>query len=87
MKMIFAIIKDDDVENVSQALTVSAYRFTRVATTGGLFKKGNTTLLSGVEDTQVESFISVLKENTAADANGRKGVTVFVMPVNHFEQI
>jgi uncharacterized protein YaaQ len=39
MKMIFAIIKDDDVENVSQALTVSAYRFTRVATTGGLFKK------------------------------------------------
>jgi uncharacterized protein YaaQ len=87
MKMIFAIIKDDDVENVSQALTVSAYRFTRVATTGGLFKKGNTTLLSGVEDTQVESFINVLKENTAADANGRKGVTVFVMPVNHFEQI
>lgn len=87
MKMIFAIMKDDDVETVSQALTEQKYRFTRVASTGGLFKKGNTTLLSGVEDAQVESFIDLLKANTSAAADGHKGVTIFVLPVSDFQQV
>ncbi len=87
MKMIFAIVKDDDVENIINALTAHQYRFTRVASTGGLFKKGNTTLLSGLEDTQVSDFIALLKANTLADANGHKGATIFVMPVDRYEQV
>ena len=87
MKMIIAIVKDDDVENIINALTTNQYRFTRVASTGGLFKKGNTTLLSGIEDDQVDGLIKLLKENTTADQTGRHGATIFVMPVDRFEQV
>ena len=87
MKMIIAIVKDDDVENIINALTTKQYRCTRVASTGGLFRKGSTTLLSGVEDGQVDSFIALLKENAVANTTGKRGITIFVMPVDRFEQV
>lgn len=86
MKMIIAILKDDDTENVVQALTTAAFRVTRVASTGGFFRKGSTTLLLGVDDDQVDAAIQVLREKTTATPNEKRG-TVFVVPVNHFEQL
>ncbi|HEY3312485.1 MAG TPA: cyclic-di-AMP receptor [Anaerolineales bacterium] len=87
MKLIFAIMKDDDVENVVPALTAVNFRVTRVASTGGLFRKGSTTLLIGVDDDQVEPAIQVLRDKTTLDANEQKRATVFVVPVNRFEQL
>lgn len=87
MKMIIAIVKDDDVENIINALTTNQYRFTRVASTGGFFKKGSTTLLSGIEDNQVDALIDLLKKNSTADQSGKRGLTIFVMPVDRFEQV
>ena len=87
MKLIFAILKDDDVDNVVQALTTDSFRVTRVASTGGLFHKGSTTLLIGVDDDQVEAAIQVLRDATSAEANEQKRATVFVVPVTRFEQL
>ncbi len=87
MKLIFAILKDDDVDNVVQALTADNFRVTRVASTGGLFRKGSTTLLIGVDDDQVESAIQVIRNKTTAEANEQKRATVFVVPVSRFEQL
>lgn len=86
MKLIIAILKDDDVENAVQALTSDSFRVTRVASTGGFFRKGSTTLLIGVEDDHVDAAIALLRANTTPGSD-QKRATVFVVPVSHFEQI
>jgi uncharacterized protein YaaQ len=87
MKLIFAILKDDDVDNVVQGLTSASFRVTRVASTGGFFRKGSTTLLIGVDDEQVQAAIQLLREKTTPEPNEQKRATVFVVPVSHFEQL
>lgn len=86
MKMIIAILKDDDVDAVLNALTTDGFRVTRVASTGGFFRKGNTTLMVGVEDGQVNSAIQTLRQNTTEVENGKRG-TIFVVPVDRYEQL
>jgi uncharacterized protein YaaQ len=87
MKLLFAILKDDDVDNIVQALTADSFRVTRVASTGGFFRKGSTTLLIGVDDEQVENAIQMLRDKTTADPKEQKRATVFVVPVSRFEQL
>ena len=87
MKLLFAVLKDDDVDNVIQALTKDDFRVTRVASTGGFFRKGSTTLLIGVDDDKVEAAIQVLRAKTTAEPNEQKRATVFVVPVSRFEQL
>jgi uncharacterized protein YaaQ len=87
MKLIFAILKDDDVDNVVHALTTDNFRVTRVASTGGWFRKGSTTLLIGVDDEGVDAAIQVVRNNTTADSKEQKRATIFVVPVNRFEQL
>lgn len=86
MKMIIAILHDDDVENVVQALMSENFRITRVASTGGFFRKGNTTLLAGVDDERVDEAIGMMRKH-ASTATGDKHGTVFVVPVSRFEQL
>lgn len=86
MKLIIAILKDDDVENAVQSLTSDSFRVTRVASTGGFFRKGSTTLLIGVDDDHVDAAISLLRANTTPGSD-QKRATVFVVPVSRFEQI
>lgn len=87
MKMIIAILKDDDIDNVVQSLTSESFRVTRVASTGGFFRKGSTTLLIGVDDDKVESAIELLRATTSSTPNEPKRGTVFVVPVSRFEQL
>lgn len=87
MKMIVAILRDDDIEVVLQALTTGGLRVTRVASTGGFFRKGNTTLFIGVEDGQVNTAIQLLREKTTAADDGQKRGTIFVVPVDRYEQL
>jgi len=86
MKMIIAILRDTDSDAVTQGLTTAGLRVTRVASTGGLFKKGTATLLAGVDDDKVETALSVMREKTTA-VSGEKRCTVFVVPVERFDQI
>jgi uncharacterized protein YaaQ len=44
MKMIVAILRDEDSDHVSHALVQSDFRVTRIASTGGFFRRGSTTL-------------------------------------------
>ena len=87
MKLLFAVLKDDDVDSVIQTLTKDNFRVTRVASTGGFFHKGSTTLLIGVDDDKVEAAIQVLRDKTTVEPNEQKRATVFVVPVSRFEQL
>lgn len=63
MKLIIAIVHDDDVHNLIDDLTKEDFRVTKLATTGGFLKAGNTTLLAGVEDDKVDRAIEIIKDN------------------------
>ena len=86
MKIIVAILKDTDSDAVTQGLTSANFRVTRVASTGGLFKKGTATLFIGVDDDKVDAAIMVLREKTTP-VSGEKRCTIFVIPVERFEQL
>lgn len=64
MKMILAIVSNDDSSNVSRQLTRERYSVTRLATTGGFLMSGNTTLLIGVEDEKVDNVIEIISSNS-----------------------
>ncbi len=87
MKLILAIVHDNDSDNVTQALTTADFRVTRVASTGGLLRRGMTTLLIGLEAEQVDAAIQVLRKNCSPPAGGEKKATIFVIPVEKHEQI
>ena len=88
MKMIIAIIRDNDNEPVSQALVAAGFRVTRVASTGGFLRRGSSTLMIGVEDEKVEQAIQVLRDSTTpAEDPGVRRATLFVLNVEHFSQI
>lgn len=62
MKLLLAIMSNDDSPAVSSALTKENFQVTRLATTGGFLRAGNTTLIVGVEDDQVDQAMEVIKE-------------------------
>lgn len=87
MKLIIAILRDSDADSVTQALTHAQFRVTRVASTGGFLRRGTVTLLVGVEDQQVQAAIATMKQRTAPASGNEKRGTIFVVPIEHFEQL
>lgn len=61
MKMVIAIVQDDDALDLVDALTEKNFRVTKLATTGGFLKSGNTTLLMGVEATKTQEVIDIIE--------------------------
>lgn len=60
MKLILAIVSNDDAPAVSTALTKNNFYITRLATTGGFLRAGNTTIIVGTEDENVERVIELI---------------------------
>ena len=87
MKMIIVIVKDSDAEQVTQALTASDFRVTRIASTGGFLRSGVVTLLIGVDDERVEAGIQVVRDQLGASDPKESRATIFVVPVQRFEQV
>ena len=61
MKLIIAIVNNDDSATVQRALTQAGFSATKLATTGGILKNGNTTYLIGVASEHVDRVIEILK--------------------------
>ena len=87
MKMIILIVKDSEADALTRALTSEEYRVTRIASTGGFLRSGVATLLLGVDDLQVDSAIKLIRETIAMGAPTEKRVSLFVVPVERFEQV
>lgn len=61
MKLIVAIVQDEDTQALTEALVAADHRFTKVSTTGSFLRTGNTSLLIGVEDEKVDSVKAILR--------------------------
>jgi uncharacterized protein YaaQ len=108
MKLIIAVVQDQDSNRLSDALIKANYRATKLASTGGFLRAGNTTFLVGTEDENIEPVMSIIKDNCKSrdqivapispmGGNADSyvpypvevqvgGATVFVLPVENFEQ-
>ncbi len=64
MKLILAIVSNDDSSSVSAELTKANYSVTRLATTGGFLRAGNTTIIIGTDDDKVEHCIEIIKNES-----------------------
>lgn len=61
MKLMFIIINQDNENDVTTSLIKGGFQITKLATSGGFLKKGNTTLMSCVEDEKVKQAIDIIK--------------------------
>lgn len=86
MKMIIAIVKDNDADTLTQAFTAASLRVTRVASTGGFLRSGVVTMLLGVDDEQVDTAIETVRK-ALPPKDDQKRATVFVVPISRFEQV
>ncbi|HHV61294.1 MAG TPA: hypothetical protein GXX51_01425 [Firmicutes bacterium] len=62
MKLVIAIVQDQDVAGLLDRLVKKGYKATKLASTGGFLRVGNTTLLVGVNDDQVQDVVGVIKD-------------------------
>jgi uncharacterized protein YaaQ len=87
MKMLVAILKDEDADNVVESLADIDLFVTRVASTGGFFRQGRSTLMVGVEDDKVDFAIQTIDENCTPTVEPiSRRATIFVLNVDHFER-
>jgi len=71
MKLVLAIIHDEDAYLVMDELTYKGYSATKLASTGGFLRAGNTTLICGVNDDKVKEVTDIIENK----CKSRKQIT------------
>lgn len=88
MKLMIVIVRDSDSEAVVQDLIQHDFRVTRMSSTGGFLRRGNSTLLVGVEDDQVDPVMDALRRACRPpDAEHEHRATVFVVNMPYYAKI
>jgi len=61
VKLVVAIVHNEDAGALVDALLEKEYRATRLHSSGGFLKQSNATVILGVEDTQIEEVLGVIR--------------------------
>ena len=61
MKLIIAIVQDEDSSRLIGQLMNDGFGVTKLATTGGFLRAGNTTLLIGVDDDKLKAVMEIVE--------------------------
>ena len=64
MKLLIAIVQNQDAGKVMHALNNEGFMVTKLASTGGFLRAGNTTLLMGVDDKKVEEVLTIIESQS-----------------------
>ena len=95
MNLVLAIVQNEDADSVIQALLAAGYRVTRINTAGAFLRRGNATLLIGVENDKVDDVLRLvhancrLREEVSQPDSGTPmySATVFVLEASRFVHI
>jgi uncharacterized protein YaaQ len=95
MNLILAIVQNEDADTVVGALLATGYRLTRINTAGGFLRRGNATLLIGVEAERVDDVLQIIQANCRLRTEPRPpeagipmyGATVFVLEAARFVRV
>ena len=80
VKLILCITREDDANRLIERLVEQEFRATRIPTSGGFLKRGNSTVVIGVEDYAVEAILELARD-VATHAN------IFVLDVARYERL
>ena len=83
MKLIHAIVHSEDGDTVTEELNVQGFSVTKLATTGGFLRRGNTTLLIGTDDENAPKVIEILKKYCTTRKHVPSPTASFGMGMNH----
>lgn len=61
MKLIIAIVQDEDSTRLLNKLMENGFGATKLATTGGFLKAGNTTLMVGVDEDKLSTALRIIE--------------------------
>ena len=86
MKLILAVIRDIDREPVIRTLIKAGYRVTRLASTGGFLRRGNITLMVGVNESEEQKVIDLMREAVGPPEKEQHRVTLFILNATGSEQ-
>ena len=65
MKLVYAIVQNDDSKRLLRELTNHRISVTRISSTGGFLHNGNSTLMIGVEADRLQETLDIIKENSS----------------------
>ncbi|MCX8130772.1 MAG: cyclic-di-AMP receptor [Clostridia bacterium] len=83
MKLVFAIVHDEDGHKVMDELNKNGFSVTKLCSSGGFLRSGNMTLLVGVEKERVDEVIGIIEKksksrkqvfNSSLSTNGINGM-------------
>ncbi|TAL07172.1 MAG: hypothetical protein EPO00_09740 [Chloroflexota bacterium] len=63
MKLIVAIVHNEDAGALVNALLEKDHRATRLQSSGGFLKQSNATVIVGVDEAHVEEILGIIREN------------------------
>ncbi len=63
MKLVLAIVQNEDAGGLTEALTKREFRSTRINTAGGFLKESNATILVGAEPEQLDEVLAIIRAN------------------------
>lgn len=93
-KLIIAVVQNEDADAVVDALLEDEFRATRLASTGGFLRRGNTTLMIGADEEQVDTVLDLIRQHAHAGATGQAqqqstpaAATVFVLDLEEYQRL
>lgn len=93
MNLVLSVVQNDDAEPVTRALLTAGHRVTRINTAGGFLRRGNVTLLVGVDEAQVDDVLRIIgatcrpQPQTTSTEAPTHGATAFVLEASRFVHV
>jgi uncharacterized protein YaaQ len=82
------VLNNSDADEVIKELINEDYRVTRVASTGGFLRRGNTTIFVGTEGDRIDRALEIITETSVEPLQpGQRRATVFVLDVENYTQL
>ncbi len=63
VKLVLAIVQDEDANALSESLLAERFSLTRINTAGGFLREGNVSFLLGVEEDRLGQLLSIIRRN------------------------
>jgi uncharacterized protein YaaQ len=94
-KLVIAVIQNEVADLVVDALLEADFRTTRLASTGGFLRRGNTTLMIGAEEDQVNLVLDLIKQSArssmapheSGEGSPASAATVFVLDLEEYQRL
>lgn len=62
-KLVLVVVQDDDAAGLIDAVVSRGYRVTRINTVGGFLRKGNATLMIGIDERHVDGLLYLIRQH------------------------